>query len=161
MILIRLALKHGERSRRAWFDGLAAAFSATAAHESEFYSRFAATGNGRQFEIAHEYRGKVGWSVVATIPLAGIPDIYSLRLRRKRNGEIDVLDSGYHPREGWLNTDLRKALLDFFAVAPRFGTLDIERGQLVYRSSGRLAPEKLRTLVPLLVDVAARLERAL
>jgi hypothetical protein len=168
VILVRLAWRHGERRRRAWVDSLAAAFSTTAVHESEFHSRFPVTVKGRAFEIAHRHRGggigdqtTGGWSLTSAIPLAGVADIYSLRLRRKRNGEIDVQDSGYHPREGWLNAALRKALLDFFAVAPRLGTLDVERGQLIYRSYGRMQPGKLRALVPLLTDIAALLERAL
>jgi hypothetical protein len=163
IVLYRVLGKRSERKRREWFDSVAASFGAKAEHVSEFHSRFAAEVDERRCEVAHRY-GKVGWRLIVTIPLNGVSDIYSLVLQPSNDPDdrgVRVRSSGYEPREGWLNEDVRAAVSHFYEVAPRNRPLDIAAGNLLHISADRVEGATLRDRVARLLPVARALERAL
>jgi hypothetical protein len=171
IVLYRVLGKRSEAKRRAWFDSIASAFGVQAEHVSEFHSRFATEVDGRRCEVAHRYGSRglgessnVGWRLIVTIPLNGVSDIYSLVLQPSSDPDdrgVRVRNSGFNPREGWLNDDVRAAIGHFYEVAPRREPLDVAAGNLTYSSAERVDGASLRARVDRLVPVATALERAL
>ena len=170
VVLYRYAGKRSDRKRREWFESVAAALGARAEHESEFLSRFAVEVDQRRCEVTYRYgsgglagRG-IGWSLIAGIPLEGVSDIYSLVLQPSDdpgdNG-VRVRNSGFKPREGWLNADVRAALSHFYELAPRHAALDVAAGSLMCRDADRVEGPVFRARIARLVPVAKALERTL
>jgi hypothetical protein len=163
VVLYRAAGKRNERRRREWFESVATAFGTRAEHASDLLSTFAAEVDGRRCEVAHRY-GKRGWRLVVTIPLSGVSDIYSLVLQPSNDAGEDglrVRSSGFNPRSGWLNADVRAAVSDFYELAPGKTTLDVEAGTLMCHTADRVEGALFHARVSRLVPVARALERAL
>ena len=164
VLLYRVAGKRSDRRRREWFESVAAAFGARAEHPSEFLSRFEAEVDQRRCEVAYRYRGRIGWRLIASIPLRGVSDIYNFVLQPSGDpgrNSLHVRNSGFSPREGWLNADVRAAVSHLYDLAPRKGSLDVEAGTLMWQTADRLEGTIVRARISRLVPVASALERAL
>jgi hypothetical protein len=164
VVLYVAAGKRGDRKRREWFDSVAAAFGARAEHESEFLSRFGAEVDGRRCEVVYRYRTRIGWRLVASIPLTGVSAIYSFSMQPSddpADSGVRVRNHGFSPREGWLNDEVRPALSHFYELTPHKEALEVEASALTCQTYDRLEGAALRARVSRLVPVATALERTL
>jgi hypothetical protein len=162
----------GERKRREWFAALAANFQQSVESISEFHARFPIDLAGRTVDVAdrHVRSGESGGSMklVVSVPLRGVGDIFSLQFRPRRvpmlsgsDDELRTLVTGYQPREGWVDEEVRRSLVAFYALDHPRAYLDVDGGKLVYRCPKQLDAGELRELVQRQVRVAAELERVL
>ena len=164
VLLHRVARRYGDRRRREWFASVAVACGARAEHSSEFLSRFEAEVDERRCEVAYRYSGRIGWRLLVSIPLRGVSDIYNFVFDPTDDpGQtpVSVRNSGFRPREGWLNAELRDAVSHFYELAPRRTRLSVEAATLVCDTSDRLAGAVVRDRISRLVPVASALERTL
>ena len=164
VVLYRVARRRSDRKRCEWFDSVAKVFGARADHASEFLSRFEAEVDGRRCEVAYRYRGRIGWRLVVGVPLSGVTDIYNFVLHATGDPGGDglrVRNSGFTPREGWLNAEVRSAIAYFYELAPRNVALDVEAGTLNCQTTDRLEGSVVRARALRLVPVARALEQAL
>lgn len=164
VLLYRVAGKRSDRRRCEWFESVATAFGARAEHASEFLSRFEAEVDQRRCEVAYGYRRRIGWRLVVSIPLRGVSDIYNFVLQPSDDpGEnsVHVRNSGFRPREGWLNAEVRAAVSHFYELAPHRAALEVEAASLRCYAGDRLEGAVVRARTSRLVPVARALERTL
>ena len=166
--LIWWMLRARSRRRQKWFDSLASAYGVKAGHPSDTDSAFAIDDDGRRTEVAYRYlsasfgaSASVGWRLIVTVPLRNVSDLYSLQLSCDGKADVTVRDSGYKPREGWLDDPVRDAVTSFFEASPGTEPLDIGAARLVSRTPGRIDAARLREIVARQQAVAAALERVL
>lgn len=164
VLLYRAAGKRSDRKRHEWFESVATAFAVPAEHASEFLSRFQAVVDERRVEVEYRYRGRIGWRLVMSVPLHGVSDIYNFALQPSDDpGEnsLQVRNSGFSPREGWLNAELRAAVAHFAELPPRNSALEVEGATLLCQTTDRLEGTAVRARIARLIPVARALERAL
>lgn len=164
LVLYRVAGKRSDRKRREWFESVATAFGARAEHVSEFASTFRAEVDQRSCAVSYRHSSHVGWRLAGSIPLHGVSDIFNFVLRSSDAAGDDgvrVRNFGCSPRDGWLNAEVRDAVLSFLEHAPRRAELHVEGGNLTWHTADRLEGTALRTRVGKLVPVAEALERTL
>lgn len=173
-----------DKRRQARFAALAQSFDRRPVPEGDSLWRFLVAINGRTFEVRHQYISgatgagwAAGWYLVTQTDLQGVSDLHSFEIRaRTRRGQVidpydpefekrfTVRDSGYPPREGWLNQRVRAAIAEFYALDLPLNPLSVEEGRLVHRSHlsvKRFSDDVLRELLVQQGAVAAVLEQVL
>jgi hypothetical protein len=168
-----------QRNRDAHFRALAAHRGATLEVVREHAKRFAVTIDDRTLEVRDQLRGGGASSsasgsqylTIATALRGRAWDLHSVIIRRRFRsaaGEpfaarFDVADLGLPMPANWLTEDVRTALESVFAPGNSTATVEIDSGELLYRSMASPMAWTAATLDALLtshVALARAVERA-
>ncbi|HXI12350.1 MAG TPA: hypothetical protein VNM92_06860 [Thermoanaerobaculia bacterium] len=98
------------------------------------------------------------------VPLRGVSDTYNFILQPSDDNDepgLRVRSSGFNPREGWLNAEIRAAVSNFYEVSPRNVALNVEAATLMCHTVDRLEGAVVRARISRLIPVAGALERTL